>query len=114
MTPQDSSVFTGYIVEEHSDLSLDELCGICAVERQRIVELVDEGILETRSVTEWRFSGDVLRRTRIALRLQRDLGVNTAGTALVLELLGRIEWLERRLSLGSRCAAAAGAQGSGD
>ncbi|MEP7314351.1 MAG: chaperone modulator CbpM [Pseudomonadota bacterium] len=98
MTPQDLPTLTGYIVEEHSDLTLDELSGICAVEQQRIVEFVDEGILETRSVTEWRFGGDALRRTRVAVRLQRDLGVNTAGTALVLELLERIESLERQLA----------------
>lgn len=97
MAPQNSEVLIGRIVEEQTDLSLDELCGICAVERHRIVELVEEGILETHSLTELRFSGDVLRRARIALRLQSDLGVNTAGTAVVLELLERIEALERRL-----------------
>lgn len=95
MTPQDSPVLTGQIVEEQLDFSLDELSGICAVERHRIVELVEEGILEANSVTEWRFSGSVLRRARIALRLQRDLGVNAAGIALALELLERVDSLER-------------------
>jgi chaperone modulatory protein CbpM len=100
MTPQKSDILIGRIVEEQTDISLDELCGICAVEQHRIVELVDEGILETQSRRELRFSGAALRRARVALRLQSDLGVNAAGTALVLELLERIEALERRLRSG--------------
>jgi chaperone modulatory protein CbpM len=44
---------------------------------------------------EWRFSGAQLRRARIALRLERDLGVNAAGVALALELLEELEQLRR-------------------
>ena len=95
MAPQASPVFTGDIVEEQCDFSLEELSGICAVEQHRIVELVDEGILESQSIAALRFGGEALRRARIAVRLQRDLGVNTAGIALVLQLLERIESLER-------------------
>lgn len=87
-TPPDS-VLIGHVVEEQLTLTVDELSGICAVERQRIVELVDEGVLEAQTPS--------LQRARLALRLQRDLGVNVAGTALVIELLERIDQLERRL-----------------
>ncbi len=95
MASQDYPELTGHVVEEQTDLSLEEISVICAVEQRRIVELVEEGVLETVSVSEWKFRGNVLRRARIALRLQRDLGVNPAGLALVLELLDRIESLER-------------------
>ena len=97
MAPQENPALTGPILEEQDEFSLTEICSICAVEEQQIVELVDQGIIETHSVTEWRFSGDCLRRARISLRLQRDLGVNPAGTALVLDLLERLESLERRV-----------------
>ncbi len=93
--PQDLPVLRGQIVEEETVLTLDELSGICAVERRRIVELVDEGVIEARA--EARFDGEALRRARIAVRLQRDLGLNVAGTALAIELLERIDALERRL-----------------
>ena len=52
-----------------------------AVDERHIVEWVEEGVLtviEDRA-TEWRFSGAALRRARIALRLERDLGINLAG-----------------------------------
>jgi len=90
-------VLVGHVVEDEVEFTLDELCGACALERRQIVELVDQGIIETRSTVELRFGGEALRRARIAMRLQRDLGVNAAGTALAIQLLERIEELERRL-----------------
>ena len=97
MTTSDPLVLTGHVVEEEFEFTLEELSGICAVEQRQIVELVDVGLIETRSRTQWRFGGQDLRRARLALRLQRDLGVNAAGTALAIELLERIEVLERRV-----------------
>ncbi len=93
--PQEPTVLRGHIVEEETLLTLDELSGMFAVETRRIVELVDEGVLETPAADV--FGGDAMRRARIALRLQHDLGVNLAGTALALQLLERIADLERRL-----------------
>jgi chaperone modulatory protein CbpM len=40
--------------------------------------------------TAWRFSSSHLRRARVALRLQADLGLNLAGAALVVQLLDEI------------------------
>jgi chaperone modulatory protein CbpM len=94
--PQETPAITGQILEEQSEFSITEFCTLCAVEERQVVELVEEGVISTTSVTQWRFSGDALRRARISLRLQRDLGVNPAGTALVLDLLERIDLLERR------------------
>jgi len=92
MANPDTRIFIGQLVEEEVTLSVDELSGICAVERSRIVELVEQGLLELQA--EDRLGGDALRRARMALRLQRDLGVNAAGVSLVVELLDRIAALE--------------------
>ncbi|MET0280316.1 MAG: chaperone modulator CbpM [Steroidobacteraceae bacterium] len=94
MSAQEIIVLTGRIVEDDAELGLDELCAICAVERQWVMELVEHGVIESRT-TQLRFSSNALGRVRIALRLQRDLGVNPAGAALALELMARIEELER-------------------
>ena len=39
------------------------------------------------------FSAIELRRARTAMRLQRDLGVNLAGIALILDLLDEVDTL---------------------
>lgn len=87
------------ILEEQTELTLADLCRACAVHAERIVELVDVGVLEPigREPTRWRFGGASLPRARMALRLQRDIGIDLAGVALALELLDEIESLRRRL-----------------
>jgi len=97
MTKRDQPFLVGQIVEQELTLTLDELSGVCAVERQRIVELVEHGLLEPLGGAEQRVGGEAVRRARTALRLQRDLGLNAAGAALVVELLERIDVLEARL-----------------
>lgn len=90
---------TGLLLDEMSSLSLDELCQACRVRSEWILELVDEGILEPRGgeAPAWRFTGISLQRVRTVYRLQRDLGVNLAGAALVLDLMDEIEAMRTKL-----------------
>jgi chaperone modulatory protein CbpM len=71
---------------------------MCAVEERHIVEFVEEGVLHVVDIgSEWRFTGDAVRRARLALRLERDLELNLAGVALALELIEEISQLRREL-----------------
>lgn len=87
------------ILEEHTQLTLADLCHACAVHAERIIELVDAGVLEPqgREPARWIFVGTSLQRARSALRLQHDLEMNLAGTALALDLLDEISSLKTRL-----------------
>ena len=98
----DQAYLTGEIFEESPALSVQDLERMFAVEQRRIVEWVEEGVISVLEVdaAEWRFSGAQLRRARIALRLERDLGVNAAGVALALELLEELEQLRRERRVG--------------
>lgn len=91
------------IIDEQHALTLAEFSHACAVQAGYIVELVDEGLLTPETEEEhephlWRFASDQMRRARVALRLQNDLGVNLAGVALALQLLDEIETLQQRLN----------------
>lgn len=91
-------------VLEEGEFTVAELCRLCQLPAERVTELVEEGILEPlgRDPSGWRFHGVSVCRVRCALRLERDLGVNVAGVALALDLLGEIESLRARLQrLGS-------------
>ena len=87
------------LIDEQTTFTLADLCRSCAVEAELIEALVAQGILEPtgRRGRHWCFPSSSLRRTRITLHLQRDLGVNLAGAALALDLLERIEALDARL-----------------
>lgn len=90
---------TAVILEEQTELNLGDLCRACAAQADRIIELVNEGVLAPvgNAPDDWRFTGAHLHRARVALRLQSDLGVNLAGAALALELLDQLDALRERL-----------------
>jgi len=86
----------GKILDDENDLSLIQLCNICNLTPELIIEMVNEGILEPtgESKKAWRFSFTVVERVRKVQRLKNDLNVNLAGAALALHLLEKIEQLE--------------------
>ena len=99
MVKQATDILSGYIVENETRLSLRQLCDSCAVRAEYIIELVDEGFIEPSGVekSHWCFSGVSIKRVQKAKRLQRDLGINLAGVALVIDLIDEIECLRGRL-----------------
>jgi len=99
MAKQSQDPIYGEIVETCEEISLSELCLTCCVHADRIVELVEEGILEPigKEVPQWRFSSVSILRVRTVHRLQEDLGVNLAGVALVLDLMDELKSLRSQL-----------------
>ena len=87
------------VLEEQTGLTLADLCRACAAQGDVIIELVDEGVLTpTGQAPEyWRFTGVHMHRARVAVRLQRDLGINLAGAALALHLMDEMETLRAQL-----------------
>ncbi len=102
MSPNNTQIrITGYILEDQTELTFDDICRACAAEAARITELIEEGVLSPAGAgpSEWRFTGVHMHRARIAVRLQRDLGVNLAGAALALELMDEMALLRAQLGL---------------
>lgn len=80
-------------------ICLRELCGVCGVSEEWVLELMNEGVLAPvrQERAEPVFAAVAIRRVRVVRRLQRDLGVNHAGAALALELLDQLSLLRSRL-----------------
>ncbi|HXP65847.1 MAG TPA: chaperone modulator CbpM [Steroidobacteraceae bacterium] len=98
MSPSDDQTLTGAIFDESAVLSLKDLSRMCSVDERHIVQFVEEGVLNVIEVrSEWHFTGDALRRARLAVRLERDLELNLAGVALAVELIEEIEQLRRQI-----------------
>jgi chaperone modulatory protein CbpM len=89
-----------------NDIDLDEplSCAVVAetvgARRSLVVRLAQHGLIE--SVESGEDEPLVPRRVVVRLRrmqrLRRDLGVNFAGAAVILDLVGRIEHLSRELA----------------
>ena len=86
-------------VEKKSQWTLADLCCACAVNADRIIELVDVGVLEPQGhkPDHWLFIGKSLPRAKIAFHLQRDLEIDLKGIPLALQLLDEIEILLAQL-----------------
>ena len=96
---------TSYLMEDVTELTLDDLCRACTAHADIIIELVSEGVIEGAATQQdlppeyWRFTGLHLHRAKVAMRLHRDLGVNFAGAALALQLMDELTLLRAKLHL---------------
>ena len=94
---------TVIVLEEMTELSLEDLCRACGVRATIIYELVSEGVIDLGVIepnqprAHWRFTGVHLHRAKVAMRLHRDLGVNFAGAALALALLEELHAAKNKL-----------------
>lgn len=89
----------GILLDEHTMVEIGELVRVCGISTDEVRVMVSEGMLHPLGgePRQWRFTGVEVRRARRALRLQRDLELNMAGTALALDLLDEIERLRARV-----------------
>ncbi|HEY9063361.1 MAG TPA: chaperone modulator CbpM [Burkholderiaceae bacterium] len=94
-----TTLIHGSIVDDDTEMTLVELCQACSVHEDDVRVWVSEGVLHPSAEPgePMRFRGAALRRARVAVRLTRDLEVNTAGVALALELLDEIAALRAQL-----------------
>jgi chaperone modulatory protein CbpM len=101
VSKQVNIAITGVILDDRSEVTLEEICQSCRVDQSVIMALVDEGIVEPMpgDLESRRFSGTTLPRVVRALRLQKDFDLNLAGLAFALDLISEIETL--RKSMGS-------------
>lgn len=96
------------LLDERLRLTLRDMCRICGVHAEYLMDLVEEGIIvpqapprrrsrpAARAAHGWHFDGIAVVRVQRAIRLQQDLGVNLPGVALALDLLEEMENLRQR------------------
>ena len=90
---------SGLLLDGEAAYRLKEFSDFCGVSMALLTDMVHEGVLLPRGAApeEWLFCGADVKRVQIALRLERDLGVNLPGAALALELLAELAELRQRL-----------------
>jgi hypothetical protein len=79
-------------------LTAREVGDIVGLHADLVIRFYDLGLIDAQvDRPRLLFDVDVLPRIELALRLRDDLGIGTASCGLILDLLERIEELERRL-----------------
>jgi chaperone modulatory protein CbpM len=82
--------------DERQGLTADELSARCGLYPAALEPYVRVGVL-TFDASTGRFPVRAAIRIRKAIRLRRDLGMNLAAVGIVLDLLDRLEEMEREL-----------------
>lgn len=77
--------------------SVQDIAIRCDVDVGFVEQLVQLGVIDAHPESDRRFEYEVTLRVGKLVRLQRDLGVNLEGAAVIVELLDRIEDLELAL-----------------
>jgi chaperone modulatory protein CbpM len=94
-----ASPIASEVVEQGALCTFHELCISCHVSPDWVAGLVEQGAIEAVGPTrqEWQFTALSLIRVAKAKRLERDLGLNLPGIALVLDLLDQLDAMHARL-----------------
>jgi DNA-binding transcriptional MerR regulator len=80
-------------------ITVQELARLSRVHPDMVAQLVDWGLVEPEIYEpELLFSESLVPRIWRILRLRQDLGINLPGIGVVLELLGKIESMEREIA----------------
>ena len=85
--------------DEMDFLTLDQLCSVCALERDWLVLRVREGLIPALgdSDTEWRFTTTTLSRVRRMHHIERSYDAAPELAALVADMLEEMDALRARV-----------------
>ncbi|MEJ2131599.1 MAG: chaperone modulator CbpM [Gammaproteobacteria bacterium] len=80
-------------------VTLRELCEIAGAPADFVLEMVEFGIIEPvdGDPKQWQFGEVEVRRSRRAVNLMRDFGINMEGLSLALDLLDELDANRRRV-----------------
>jgi chaperone modulatory protein CbpM len=95
------TVITAELLDEDVMFDLPELCQVCGIHAEFIIELIEYGVVEPKGETpiEWVFDVNALKRSTSALRLSRDFNLNAQALALILDLLDEIKQLREEVNI---------------
>jgi MerR family transcriptional regulator/heat shock protein HspR len=83
--------------QPEAELTLDSLCASTGLHPSFVKQLAEEGLITgvDADPRSQRFHVTTISRLRKIVRLRRVLGINLAGVSVVLDLIDKIEDLQR-------------------
>lgn len=92
-------IYEGRLADDEEPVALLDICQQFMIQENELLEWVYEGIVTPQrdEKEQYRFSILMVERIRKVHRLKRDFELNTTGVALVMDLLDRIESLEKEM-----------------
>lgn len=97
----DKMIVHGILLDDATTVSFVEICHKYQINEDLLIEIVEHGIIDVDVSNIRSVQFDLCMQDKIltVCRLQRDLGINVAGVALVLDLLDELENSQKELSI---------------
>ena len=92
------------MTDDDACLTLEQLCSVCALERDWLVVRVREGLIPATGSTDadWRFAATVVSRVRRMRDIERSYDAEPELAALVADMLEEMDALRARLRRSGR------------
>ena len=92
---------SGTIINQDTTLTFEEICSAIHAEDQVIIQFIEYHIIQPKGVSRenWQFDDTALKRARLARNFYYDFEVNFEGIALLVDMVERINTLEKELIL---------------
>jgi len=94
-----STIVMGVLVDDQSSISFFDLCEKQGISEDVLLDMLEHGLIPEVSMptTHMEFDLSMINRIQSACRLQTDLGINSPGVVLALELMDELEQLHSEL-----------------
>ena len=92
------------MTDDDACLTVEQLCSVCALERDWLVVRVREGLIPATGSTDadWRFATTVVSRVRRMRDIERSYDAEPELAALVADMLEEMDALRARLRRSGR------------
>lgn len=94
-----TTVTVGVLIDEQTSISFVDVCARHGISEDVLLDLLEHGLLSevNRPSRQLVFDLNMLNRIYSACRLHDDLGINSSGVVLALELMDELEQLQGEL-----------------
>lgn len=95
-------IITSVLIDEKNTVSFVEICQQYPRAKDALIDLLEHGLIQSlvhASLEQAMFDGPMVHRLQKAMRLQHDLGVNTPGVVLAMELLDELDKLRHEMDI---------------
>ncbi len=95
------SMLTGVLVDDTLSITFIDLCRQYGIPEEILLEMLEHGLIADITVPNKQivFEPSHLKRILSAHRIHRDLGINSPGVILALELLDELDKLQQQLDI---------------
>ena len=92
------------MIDDDACLTVEQLCSVCALERDWLVVRVREGLIPVTGATDadWRFTTTILSRVRRMREIEKSFDAAPELAALVADMLEEMDALRARLRRSGR------------